>query len=183
MEKGIILVAGVSGVGKTTLCRRLATAEPGIHHLVASSFVDGKRDVDQLKLISRIRAAADKLEGACLVDGHLTLDGSNVPLEAIAALAPEGIIVVTGSSAEIAARRGADVTRSRPPANEDELCHTQDAEISWARELALAVSVPFTAIDSQDEDGFRTKVYQLLGMVCPQGESGSLNRYSARLGT
>lgn len=179
----IILVAGVSGVGKTTLCQRLASHQPGVHHLVASAFVDGGRPSDQMALVKRIRAAAEQLDGACLVDGHLIIGGNRVPQEALAVLAPQAILMVTGSPADILARRAADTTRSRPSIAEEDLRHAQEAEAGYAQELALALGVPFAAIGCRDDEGFRAAIHQMLGTARPQGDSGSLKRYSARPGT
>ena len=104
-------MAGISGVGKTTLCQHLVADCPGMHHLVASTFVEGGRAVDQMALVGRIRGTAEGLEGVSLVDGRLIVGENRVPQEAVAALAPRGILVVTGSPADIVARRAADSRR------------------------------------------------------------------------
>lgn len=161
-DPNIILVAGISGVGKTTLCRRLAMTAPAIHHLIASSFVEPGTPVDQMALVGRIRAAAADLDGACLVDGHLIVGESRIPLEAVSALAPRAILVVTGSPAEIVARRAADTTRSRAPVTEEGLRRIQEAETGYARELSATLGVPYVTAESHDAEGVRSLVYQML---------------------
>jgi len=163
MVSGIILIAGVSGVGKTTLCQRLVAAESGIHHLIASSFVDRQHASDQVALAARISAAAQALCGACLVDGHLIVGGNKVPPEAVVGLAPKAIIMVTDRPGNIITRRALDTSRSRPAITEADVHHAQEAEFDWARELALTISVPFTTVNSQDSDGFRAEVLHRLG--------------------
>ncbi len=164
MGTGIILVAGVSGVGKTTLCQRVAANERGIHHLIASSFVSGQRATDQVELVARIRAAAQGLGGTTLVDGHLIVGGIKVPLEAVAALAPRAIVVVTAHPRDIVSRRTSDGNRTRSTLTEDEIHHAQTAEVQWARELASAIGVPLAEISCQNSDGSWPALRHLLGI-------------------
>lgn len=182
-EPNIILVVGVSGVGKTTLCRHLAMTAPAIHHLTVSSFVEPGRPVDQIKLARRIRTVTAVLDGTCLVDGHLLVGENHISQEAVVALAPKAILVVTGSPADIAARRSVDIARSRPLVCEGDLRRLQEAEICYARKLAATFGLRFATIESQDAEGFRSLVCHKLEAGCPQGDSCSLNRYSAWPGT
>lgn len=161
-EPIIVLVTGVAGVGKTTLCRHLATTIPAVHHLTASAFVDPGLPVDQMTLVGRIRAAAAALDGACLVDGHLIVGESRIPHEAVAVLAPKAILVVIGSPAEIVARRAADTTRSRAAVAAGDLRRMQDSETGYARELAAALGVPYATAESHDADRFQTLVCHIL---------------------
>lgn len=163
MEEGIILVAGISGVGKTTFCQRLTEAAAGIHHFVASSFVDGQQAVDQLRLVARIREAARERGGTSLVDGHLIVGGKKVPLEAVAALAPKAIVLVTGHPRDVVARRASDNTKQRPPLHEDDIALDQDAELQWARELAQSIGIPFATVDGSNQQALSPEVLHLVG--------------------
>ncbi len=162
MAPNIILVTGVSGVGKTTLCRLLKKIFPNIRHIVASSYIDSTRDIDQLALARRIHSVALAYNSSSLVDGHLITGGGKVPREAVVALAPKAIVVVIGDPRDIVARRAADDDRARPVLDEDKIACAQDAELEWARELAQTIGIPLIVADGGDDQGLQSEILHLL---------------------
>lgn len=159
----IFLVVGVSGIGKTTLCRYLTEVED-VNHFSASDFVDDGISSDQANLSRQIRKAVNQLTKPTILDGHLVVAGSKISLEAISALAPKAIIVVTGNPSKIVSQRITESIKIRPKETECEIDKAQGEEISWAREIAHAEGIEFLTIEALDKNGFREQVRKILGL-------------------
>lgn len=128
-----ILVLGVSGVGKSTACARVAEADPGFLHLRASRLLseatgqtvealrvapeDAIRRNQELLAAALDRRTAELEQITVLLDGHAVIDNDRtlfrVSTEAVAALRPDGMLLLEASPEVILQRRAAD-GRNRP---------------------------------------------------------------------
>jgi adenylate kinase len=159
-----ILVFGVSGVGKTTACARVAEIDNNFVHVRASkllSEVTG-RPPEQLRLAPEDairenqvllaeafdRFAASFEHATLLLDGHAVIDNNRalipVPTEAVAALKPNGMILIEASPSVILERRRSD-TRTRPIRTiteiKREIISEHNVVIGYKQTLALPLSI------------------------------------------
>jgi adenylate kinase len=155
-----ILVFGVSGVGKSSACNRFVVRHPHWMHFRASELLRKATDKDPQLLrresAGEIRANQAVLaEALCeqrrlypdshfLIDGHAIIDNDlalvRVPLEAVRALQPAGMILLDASAEQIQRRRTHDVP-VRPQRSiaeiEREREEERDTVLDYARVLAL----------------------------------------------
>lgn len=164
----VIFVAGVHGVGKSTLCAALAKKE-GILHRSAGQIIreadvralsdDTKvvRDIDHTQKllvagVDRIRSGSRSL----LLDGHFALiNGSGevepIALEVFDALALDRIVLVHDSPREIRRRL---IARDKDAFPVSTLAELQSVEVHTAEAVARAFAIPLIRVGSGDQAGF-----------------------------
>jgi adenylate kinase len=174
----VIFVAGVHGVGKTTLCKAVAQKE-GVLHKSAGEII---RERDAAALSSSTKSVGDinrtqrlLVEGVdqirrggrnLLLDGHFALINGLGEVEAIArnvfqALALDGIILVHDSPLEIYNRL---VARDANPLTLAELTELQSVEVATAETIAKALALPLIMVKSADEAGVVRAFSDILGV-------------------
>jgi adenylate kinase len=158
----LLLVAGVSGVGKTKLCQQLCRDISQLRYLRASAFVWQGPDFSQISLAKKIRDAADSQKVPIVLDGHLVIDGKKLPAKCIEILSPRGLIVVVGASERIMQWRSQDAARRRSLESADEIALAQETEVSWGRELAGRTKIPFEVVFSDDNEKFQSIALTML---------------------
>ena len=174
---GIVFIAGVHGVGKSTHCQQISE-RTGLQWFMASALikaearsaiaVGSKVVVDpignQELLLRGIRNRIRLDQGRALLDGHFTLlnvDGEivAVDIDVFIRLGLERIIVIRGDAAAICSRLrerdGQDWSIVKISAH-------QDAEIKQAHEIATKLRIPILLIDAFDPNGLEKAVQVLV---------------------
>lgn len=176
-----VLVFGLSGVGKSWLCARIASLE-GYCHVSGSTLLrmamnkagssstseqlrNGQVLENQALLIAGFNALRTTESRPIIFDGHNIVDQDDrlleIPLSVVEQLNPVGIVFVSASPALIRERRAADIARVRPDRSKDQLDLHQRRGIRLAAEYARLLGVPFHQIDSAQEPLFQTVVGEL----------------------
>jgi adenylate kinase len=164
----IAMVVGVSGVGKTSLVRRLETN--GLYSCIrASEFLrkNGRplmnltsNDFLTNQLILRIFLQREQKSKRIVLDSHLaieTIDGARtIPDAWFDGLAIGGLICVRDSASRIAGRRGT-------PDNIIEIESRQELEMIEAERQSERLNVPLKKIMSGDFSSFETAITDVLG--------------------
>jgi adenylate kinase len=165
MTARTVALTGVSGVGKTTLVRSLATAMP-LEHLQASALIQEGRNAtgdvvtqDQLRLIdldenqrflvAGFGLATASKSGLIIFDAHTIVEKGEelFPIDAavFGAIGIAAMIFLEEDPKVIAERRCRDASRIRPLPNVDRLGHIQDVAreqaVSICRTLGIALHV------------------------------------------
>jgi len=167
-----ILVFGVSGVGKTSSCTDYVTRHPEWLYLRASALLsdatgestealrvssgEAIRRNQQLLGAALERARAGREAAPVLIDAHAVIDNDRdlvtVPVEAVASLGGEGIILLELPAEMLAARRaGSD--RPRPARSAQELDREARLEAGAARGYAAVLEIPL--VSARVEGAFR----------------------------
>lgn len=170
-----ILVFGISGVGKSWLCRQAAQSL-AVRHISGSQLIQAEKERVTSQKVSTDALRTDRvvdnqrllLEGfqnyrlndntSILFDGHNVIDTDNglveIPYEVISGLEPAAIVIVIDTPDTIMMRRASDPSRARPLRSVEALSTYQDLCLELAKRHASALSVPTIAIQSGDLDSF-----------------------------
>ncbi|AWI90994.1 hypothetical protein C0214_23935 [Methylobacterium sp. DM1] len=171
MNPPIIIVFGLSGVGKTTLCKAFVHQHPHYIYLSASQMLreatgrmpeelrmsDPQAIQERQKLLSAVLEEKRKgREGApVLIDAHSVIDNNNtivsVPISAIAAMRPTGLAFIEADPVAILQRRATD-SRDRPIRTIDELRQQQLFAKEIAHEYAEKLDLPINLGRIQNVD-------------------------------
>lgn len=165
---GVIFVAGVYAVGKTTACTCVAKTARISHH-TASSLIkaekasaipeEGKVVADiidnQNLLIRGVQRALMENGGRILLDGHFTLPDRDGQIEQIAvevfkALNIQGVVVLHDDPHAISARF---VARDGESRSADIVAKHQRAELTHARTVCDHLGIPLVLLDAFDTLG------------------------------
>lgn len=158
----MIFIGGIHGVGKTSLCKDLATQHE-IPHFSASKLISNeKEEVYSLnKLIPDIEQNQDLLSNSLnrltisswfLLDGHFCLlnqssEITRIPYETFSRISPTIIIVLTDLIGSIQERFS---QRDGYQFDSNLLESFQTAEIEYAREISNQLNIPFFVAQSGD---------------------------------
>lgn len=152
MQKKIILIAGISGIGKSTLCKSISELFPDdVLHLKASEFArnNGGVDFDQLSIVLAIKSIIDdSSKSIFLIDGHLTFSNFCIPLDALNILELDSIFVLEESPEVILERRFIDQSRQRKSQTLYEIKKSQERELLYADFVEKELNVPVHKIES-----------------------------------
>ena len=170
---GVIFVAGVHAVGKTTLCKQAEQAK-GIAHFSASGLIreekasaipeQGKAvsevDAPQRHLIRAVRRILPKHGGNILLDGHFSLLTATGKIETIDvnvfhALGVERVVVLHDEPGAIAARWS---QRDGSVVDLDMIDAHQKVELHHARHVARALAIPLAEIQAFDTATFMSSL-------------------------
>lgn len=173
----VIFVAGVHGVGKTTLCAAVSQKEGMLHKSAgeiireqdASALSSSTKSVSDINRtqrlliagVNRIRRQSRNL----LLDGHFALINGSGQVEPITrnvfeTLALDGIVLVHDAPPEIYNRL---VARDANPVTVATLTELQSVEVSTAQTIAQALAVPLILVKSGDETGVVRACVDILG--------------------
>ena len=171
----VVAVVGLSGVGKSTLIRRVA-ADLAVQHFEASELIKAEqaRRAEQVEssealrlgpvldnqalLIASFRRSVQPRPDLVLLDGHVLVDGSAgpvpIPADVFAALGCGAMIFVRDAPRGIVERRKADSDRIRPLRSVLELAEQQ--QMAWATADAICrnLGIPLHAIAQADSQTF-----------------------------
>lgn len=181
----VILLLGVSGVGKSRLARRIAQARPDILRLTAGGLLRANLHTTGEKLrtapsenVRRNQQAlgealqaerAGQWERPVLLEGHGFIDNDrelvDVPTQVMRGLAPSAIILLDAEAFEVVQRREHD-TRKRPARTVAEigqhLQHARDLAHQYATELGVPICV-ITSADAASAIVFFDKIVAAAG--------------------
>lgn len=170
---GVIFVAGVHAVGKTTLCK-LAEQALGIAHYSASELIriekasavpeQGKAvsevDAPQRHLIRAVRRILPKHAGNILLDGHFSLltatgEIETIDVDVFHALGVERVVVLHDQPSAIAARWS---QRDGGPVDLDMIDAHQKEELRHARHVAGVLAISLAEIQAFDAARFMSSL-------------------------
>lgn len=170
---GVIFVAGVHAVGKTTACAQAALSLQLVHY-AASSLIKAEKasaipeqgkvvsDVggNQQLLIRGVGKACERHQGRIILDGHFTLSKPDGQIETIAldvfrAIALDGVVVFQDKPADIAMRLQ---LRDGEIRNPDSIAQHQGAELAHAHFISRELNVPLKLLPAFDADGLANTI-------------------------
>jgi adenylate kinase len=182
---GTIIVAGIPGVGKTTVLQELeSVAQENNVPLKIINFGNIMNELfkkrgktihrdhmrrEDIALQSRIQQQAARIisrtrgKPALVVDTHMfvkTTDGiwPGTPWKVLEALGPNMIILIEADAEEIAQRRATDATRYRDGSNVEDA----KADLQWSRYMASAnavlAGVPIQIVHNRDGQQRQTAI-------------------------
>ncbi|MBF0429187.1 MAG: AAA family ATPase [Magnetococcales bacterium] len=181
----LIFVCGISGVGKTFLLNAASKTLLDVQYLSAGKLAQkieheqdpNLRQLELGKMLARYRVSGSTL----IVDGHLVFpkEGGffDVPLDAVAALHPNAIIVVVDDCQMIANRRKNDQVRGRETIATPHLKKWQDREICLAIDYAKRLGIPSQTISARDTERF----INVLELFAPHKGTGRLIEHEFQL--
>ncbi len=186
-----IIVAGVPGVGKTTVLQELASVASekkvplkiiNFGNVMNELFKKQGKEIhrdrmrrEDIELQSKIQEEAARKIGkmpgnsALVVDTHMfvrTTDGiwPGTPKRVLEQLDPSLIILIEAQPEEVAARRAFDTTRERESKNIEDA----KADLQWSRNMASAIAVlagiPIQIVHNKDGHQ-RTTAEDLLKLI------------------
>lgn len=164
----VIFVAGIHGVGKTTLCAALAGTEGVVHKSAgqiireadAAALSDSTKAVGDIDYTQHLLAhGVDRIRQEhrdLLLDGHFALVNGSGQVESIAkevfeALTLDGIVLVHDSPREVYERLIARDDNSFTLATLTEL---ESVEAGTAEAIAKALEIPLVRVKAEDQGGF-----------------------------
>lgn len=176
----LIIIAGLSGVGKSYLMKQLLAVNPHCVNFSAGTLLKRgmqAQDRDALRLLGADKVLANQQILAeelnkerkqlnnthtILLDAHMLIDGDEeeieLPLEVFERFKPACFAILTEDVDTLAKRREADATRSRPVRDVVTLKKQQERSIALARQYAEVMGVPFLHITHRDYSSLVTTI-------------------------
>ncbi len=168
---GVVFVAGIHAVGKTTVCQKIAH-ECQIPHFSAGALIKSEKgsaiaeqgklvaDVNgnQGLLVQGVNKLLSKHGGIIVVDGHFTLlnatgEIQRIELELFCQLNLDQVIVFQDDPGAIMSRM---VSRDGSAYTKGLLGRHQSVEIAHARFICEELSIPFKLLRAFDSEGLKT---------------------------
>ncbi|KSV76441.1 hypothetical protein N185_14900 [Sinorhizobium sp. GW3] len=153
----MILVAGASGTGKTTMLGRFVSSHPGFIHLKASMILrDLGRpliDLSRAQLLENQKALQGYLTSlsitsTTILDGHMTIPVGealfNVPSSFLDGIHLSGMLFIQTNPQEILMRKGSLLTSGAL----GQLKRLQSAEYEHMKNVAAERDCPFRSLDA-----------------------------------
>lgn len=166
---GVVLVFGISGVGKSTACASYVARHPSVLHTSAGALLQAAKNIDSALLRTDVAgniAQNQNLLGEALrrfrlgretsdilIDAHSVIDNDHelveVPVDAVRAMNPNGLVLLEAPPELVIERRRNDV-RLRPSRTAEELqfqigvarrvCESYAGELSLPLEIGTAMN-------------------------------------------
>jgi len=174
-----IAILGLSGVGKSTLIRRMSVALP-LMHLEASGLIKAEQAFraqnpnssealrtgtvinNQALMIAAFQRQSAATDLPIVFDGHSVIDGREglieIPSSVFGDLRFDAICFLADDPSVIAERRRADIGRERPYRDVATLQDHQRIAEAAARRIAREIECPFIYI----ADGKTDQLYDLI---------------------
>lgn len=181
----LLAVFGLSGVGKSWLISRFASAHHVVHVQASQLLRDAKAAISGNVMISEELRTGPVLDNQALLtqafsaiildavqpiifDGHCVVDNGNqlveIPVEFIVALSASGLSFVQSHPSAIIERRLKDVTRPRPARSVEEIELHQNRAMSVCAEYAKRLQLAIHVVDAGDEASFASAVTSILAI-------------------
>lgn len=179
----IIVIAGLSGVGKSFLIEKAKRDITSIVHFSAGALIKkyfAEMDRDQLRLlnpnavlqnqyvlIEQFNQELGYLSGPSLIlfDAHMIIDSDDriteIPFDIFFKLTPSQIIFLYEEPNIIIERRKKDALRIRPTRSIDQIEKQQDLSLAMAEDYACRLSIPFTSLKSSDKNSLSKIIAQV----------------------
>ncbi|NCP76451.1 ATP-binding protein [Shewanella vesiculosa] len=175
---GVIFVAGVHAVGKTTACEK-ASRSLKIPYYTASGLIRSEKESaiskvgkgvadivgNQELLIRGVKRVFEQSKsGKIILDGHFTLlktDGTveTIPEEVFSALELDAIVVFYDEPISIAERLA---ERDSTNADPVDIEHHQCREMDSAHSIADKLNIPIKKLKAFDDDGFLKLIHKCI---------------------
>lgn len=171
MSRKILVLSGISGIGKSTTITTIKN-EFNFTHLQASQMIKEffhntqkeKYTSEQLRiknpsenqkaLISVLRTLSD--DENYIFDAHTIIDTPNgiyeIPIEVFEAASPDHLIFLFEDPAQILARRSNDKDRTRPERSVDQLAEHQNLALINIAQIANKLKRPLTVLSTSQVD-------------------------------
>lgn len=175
MSNNVIILFGLSGVGKTTFLKRVALLSEFLH-LQASDLIKMQFEVEedsklsseqlrrgdindnQMKLAIAFLNETKEHGGTIVLDGHSIIDAPEKLIKiqpaVLAPVNPTKIVFLKDSAEAIFQRRLNDRSRQRPSRTACELAEQQNIALEQAEAIAGALAVPILVVNSGDWESF-----------------------------
>lgn len=168
MNQRIVAFTGISGVGKTTFLRKLAELID-FQHVTGGSLIATARgasreardairyahlDENQRLLVEGFALTRDPDSSLVIMDGHVVIDDgeglSKISSDIFRELGISVMVHLESEPQQIAANRGGDTSRSRPPYPSDILEEHQVFSRTHAQAIADILGSPFHIVTHND---------------------------------
>lgn len=181
-KRKIVVVAGLSGIGKSTLIE-IARRQFEFESLQAGDLIRREReecgdkpvshdnmreesiDDNQALLISSFIRRAPK-EGSIVLDCHTIIDTPDGLVEispsVFSAIGVSHFIILIDNVERIAMRRSSDTLRKRPIRSNEELAEHQERSVLAAYRISLALGVPMHVLHLRECTNFAALLDKLL---------------------
>lgn len=165
-----LIVFGVSGIGKTTVCREYALSHPEFRHLTASELIRkaSGTTIERLRTASsdqilrnqpvlaaalneEVKASPDKkviLDGQCIIDNGREI--IVIPDEMVASLRPTGFLLLEATPYKILERR-AKSARLWPNRSAEQILSQLEMNRVAVKRYSANLRVPFVVVDANDD--------------------------------
>lgn len=176
MNRKVVALAGISGVGKTTFLKKLAK-QASFQHLTGGSLIAAARRAEQVRrddmrladleenqrlLIEGFAVARDPDASLVIMDGHVVIDdGRNLTELSPAVFRALEISLIVHLEADptwIAANRSQDTSRSRPKYEFDTLVIHQSTSRNHAASIAQDLGISFLIVTHDDLEEFAARL-------------------------
>lgn len=168
MTQKVIFLAGISGVGKTTFLKKLAT-EIEFQHLTAGTLISNGKSIEpkdrdairfsnldenQELLISGFHHTRDNEALVVLIDGHVVIDNGSglekINSNVFKALNIDAMVHLNADTDQIFKNRENDESRARPKLSREQLKDHQEYSILAAYEISKVLDMRCIEINAED---------------------------------
>lgn len=174
MDKTIFFVAGIHGVGKSTLCQKISDKH-SIPHYSASDLIKRVRSntYTEDKIVKNVDQNQDLLmaaiseyvpEQSIVLDGHFCLfnqdkEVERIPTQTFMNLSPSAVILMHDNVSNVIARiENRDSNKYSIAAFEQ----LQTEEINYGTTIAKQLGIPFLTFNFNEDEA---KIHNLIGTI------------------
>jgi adenylate kinase len=172
LHNDIIFIAGIHGVGKSTLCKNVAKMH-NVKHIVASELISTKlitKGVDftdikdnQRSIITRLKEEL-KENGTLLFDGHFTLLTADkniwkIPEDTFKEINPKRIILLIDKPINIQKKL---MKRDGLKHDINLIEKLQYEEVRYAKDISIILNIELDVIDINDRDDIMCHLNKIL---------------------
>lgn len=182
MTGRIVVVLGISGVGKTHMISSFVDRHPWVKRLSASALLkDAVSAVstealrtapattitsNQHQLLTAFQAYRQEIPDQDIIfDGHSVIDNGQelvcVPVSIFEKIGPDSIIFLNETPEIIFNRRQKDIDRTRPHRTLEQIANYQRIALGQAKLYGQKLAIPFTIMNATDTEIFNNEVFKI----------------------